>query len=61
MPKLKFENYRYSLLEKKNVGTPTLVECKIIKLNKGTAEVYVPKIGKTLIVKRWKIQEDGTN
>lgn len=61
MPKLKFENYHYSQLEKKNVGKPTWLECKIVKLNSTTAEVFVPKIGKNLIVKRWKLQEDDQN
>ena len=61
MPQVEFSNYHYSPLEKKNVGKPKLLECEIIKLNKSTAEVYVPKIGKTITVKRWKIQGDDQN
>jgi len=58
MPKIILENYHYSPLKKKNVGKPTEEKCEIIKLNKSTAEVYVPRIGKTLTVKRWKILDD---
>lgn len=61
MPKVQIQNYKYSPLKKENVGHPKIVDCEIVKLTKNTAEVYVPRIGKTLKIKRWKLLEDDKN
>lgn len=58
MAQVKITNHHYSPLKKENVGKESWEDCEIIRLNKSTAVVFVPRINKTITVKRWKIQEN---
>lgn len=50
--KLKVKNERYSEITGKIIKNPYDVECEIVKENKSTCLVYVPKWKKQMTVKR---------